>query len=152
MAKCKRLKKQLKLKEEIAGLDPNVIIESKEDDGRPKRSTRRATRRSFVFDEPLNTKNQQQSPSQNIENTPQLLQKMKEVVDSDSEYDGDQHNQNSNNVDSANMLDTIISSNDMDALSEQILTVQSMQELLPVEIAVDTTLVNAQCTTPLRPL
>ena len=152
MAKCKRLKKQLKLKEEIAGLDPNVIIESKEDNGRPKRSTRRATRGSFVLDEHIKTKNEQQSPSQNNEDASQLLQKMKEVIDSDSEYEGDQHNQNSNNVDSANMMETIIGSNDINALSEQILTDQSMQELFPVDTAVDATLVNAQCTTALQPL
>lgn len=142
MAKCRRLKKQLKLKEEIDGLDPNVIIESKEDDGRPKRSTRRATRRSFVIDEHLKTKNQQHSPSQNNEDASQLLQKIKEVIDCDSEYEGDQHNQNSNNFDSANMMETIIGSNDVSALSEQTSTAQSMQELLPVDIAVGAKLVN----------
>ncbi|XP_055324648.1 MATH and LRR domain-containing protein PFE0570w-like [Sitodiplosis mosellana] len=158
IAKCRRLKKQLKLKEEIAGLDPNVIIESKQDEGRPKRSTRMATRRNYVFDEPTETKNQQQlqlQPMAKIEDTStlQLLQNMKEFIDSDSEYEAEEHNQSSNNIDPANMVETIISTNDIDAPPDQILTIaQSTQELHPVETAVEMTPVNPQCTITLQPL
>lgn len=147
MAKCKKLKKQLKLKEEIAGLDTDVIIESKEDDGRPKRSTRRATRRNYVFDEQAETKQQQEQPEIK-EEASQLLQKMKEFIDSDSEYEGEQNNQNTNNVDFSNMVEAIISTNDVDALPEQILNdVPSTQELNSIQTAINVSSVNAQCTT-----
>lgn len=152
MAKCKKLKKQLKLKEEIAGLDTNVIIESKEDDGQPKRSTRRATRRNYVFDEPSDTKQQQVQPEIKDE-VSQLLQKIKEFIDSDSEYEGEQNNQNTNNVNTSNMVEAIISTNDINALPEQILTVApSTQDLNSIQTAVNVSLVNAQCTTTLQPL
>lgn len=118
MAKCKQLKKQLKLKEEIAGLDPSVIIESKdENDGRPKRTTRTATRRNYVYDDQFDG-----TKSSNTKDgaTTQLLQKMREFIDSDSEYDEvNEHSQNGNNnnngsndsVDFANVMDTMTVTN-----------------------------------------
>lgn len=127
MAKCKKLKKKLKLKEEIAGLDPSVIIEAKEEEGRPKR---RATRRNYVFDDADDAKKQQ------TEGTSQLLQKMKQIVDSDSEYELDEVNQNgssksngnstelnntssnTSNIDSENMVATIIGSSEPNTKTE----------------------------------
>lgn len=160
MAKCKKLKKQLKLKEEIAGLDPNVIIETKEDEGRPKRSTRRATRRNYVFDESVDIGKgqlQPQQPSEIKEDISQLLQNMKEFIDSDSEYEGADHNQNSNNVDPSNIVEAIISSNDANVLPEQILTTVAQSTLecnsvSTVQTTVDVSPVNAQFTTTLRPM
>lgn len=95
MAKCKQLKKQLKLKEEIAGLDPSVIIESKdENDGRPKRTTR--TRRNHVHNETDESKKSDHSSNAKEDTTSKLLQKMREFIDSDSEYEADEHSQNGN--------------------------------------------------------
>lgn len=74
-------------------LDPSVIIETKEDDGRPKR---RATRRNYVFDDLEDVKLKQQLEIKK-ENTSQLLQKIKTVVDSDSEYEGDEPDQSNSN-------------------------------------------------------
>lgn len=93
MTKCKQLKKQLKLKEEMAGLDPSVIIESRdENDGRPKRTTRTATRRNCIYDEQL-----EQSSNAKDDAATQFLQKMREFIDSDSEYEVNEHSQNGNN-------------------------------------------------------
>lgn len=114
LAKCKKLKKQLKLKEEIAGLDPSVIIESKEDEGRPKR-TRRATRRNYVYDDTIeSTKSQQPAIS---EDTSQLLQKIKSFIDSD-DSEGDDQSKTSNSIDPSNMVEAIIDSNDINASME----------------------------------
>lgn len=130
MAKCKQLKKQLKLKEEIAGLDPSVIIESKdENDGRPKRTTRTATRRNYVYDEIDETKKSNQSANTADGGaTTQLLQKMREFIDSDSDYEVDEHSQNGNNnnnsssdsVDFANLTETVSVSNGQNGISESI--------------------------------
>lgn len=123
MAKCKKLKKKLKLKEEIAGLDPSVIIEAKEEEGRPKR---RATRRNYVFDDADDAKKQQTA------GTSQLLQKMKQIVDSDSEYELDEVNQNdssksngnstelnnTSNINSENIVATIIGSSEPNTKTE----------------------------------
>lgn len=123
MAKCKQLKKQLKLKEEIAGLDPSVIIESKdENDGRPKRTTRTATRRNYVYDDQFD-----ETKSSNTKDgaTTQLLQK-REFIDSDSEYDEvNEHSQNGNNnnngsndsVDFTNVMDTVTITNGRNGIS-----------------------------------
>lgn len=102
MAKCKQLKKQLKLKEEIAGLDPSVIIESKDenDGGRSKRTTRTATRRNYVYDDQFDaTKSSNQSSNTNGDGaTITLLQEMREFMDSESEYDEvHEHSKNGNN-------------------------------------------------------
>lgn len=128
MAKCKQLKKQLKLKEEIAGLDPSVIIASKdENDGRPKRTTRTATRRNYVYDEIDETKPSDQSTNVVSDGvTSQLLQKMREFIDSDSEYEIDEHSQNGNNnnnsssdrVDFANLTEAVAISNGQNGISE----------------------------------
>lgn len=113
----------MKLKEEIAGLDPSVIIEAKEEEGRPKR---RATRRNYVFDDADDAKKQQ------TEGTSQLLEKMKQIVDSDSEYELDEVNQNgssksngnsteltnTSNIDSENMVATIIGSSEPNTKTE----------------------------------
>lgn len=155
MAKCKRLKKQLKLKEEIAGLDPNVIIESKEDEGRPKRSTRKATQRNYIFEEPMEKINQEQEQqvSEVSGDASQLLQKIKGFIDSDSDYESVEQNKNSNNVDPSNMVEANITANDANALPEQILNVaEPIHESHPIQPIVDVSLVNAQCTTTLQPM
>lgn len=136
MAKCKKLRKQLKLKEEIAGLDPSVIIESKEDDGRPKRTTRRATRRNYVYDEINETKKSLQ-PEMN-EDTSQLLQKIKEFIDSDSEYEGDKNQQN-DCVEPTNIVETDLTDSTEQILSSEIESNQTIQT------AVDNSS-SAQCT------
>lgn len=127
MAKCKKLKKQLKLKEEIAGLDPNAIIESKEEEeGRPTRTTRRATRRNYVYDDADEAKKPLQPEIK--EDTSQLLQKMKEFIDSDSEYeaDVDDHGQNGagkgDTVEPTNIVDTVNNSIDQNAPLQSIQT------------------------------
>lgn len=133
MAKCKQLKKQLKLKEEIAGLDPNVIIESKdENDGRPKRTTRTATRRNYVYDEMNEMKKSDQSSNATNDTTSKLLQKMRKFIDSDSEYEADEHSQNGNSnnnnntngnshsdsIDFANVTETMAVSNGQNGISD----------------------------------
>lgn len=110
MAKCKQLKKQLKLKEEIAGLDPSVIIESKdENDGRPKRTTRTTTRRNYVYDDGTKSSNAKDGT------TTELLQKMREFIDSDSEYEVNEHSQNGNNNNNNSSNDSIDFTNVMAA-------------------------------------
>lgn len=152
LAKCKKLKKQLKLKEEIAGLDPSAIIESKEEEeeGRPKRTTRRATRRNYVYDDASElTKSQQ--PEIRV-NTSQLLQKIKEFIDSDSEYDGDDHSKNSSNVDPSNMVEAIIDSADTNTPMEIPTLTYTTHELVPLQTAVDQTPASIQCATTLQQL
>lgn len=100
----------MKLKEEIAGLDPSVIIETNEEDGRPKRATRKATKRNYVFDEkteqkPLNT-------NKTMEDASDLLKRMKQFVDSDSEYEGDELSASNHSIDPANLVETIIDTNE----------------------------------------
>lgn len=127
MAKCKQLRKRLKLEEEIAGLDPNAIIETKEDDngnddnGRPmRRTTRRATRRNYVYDEPED----KPYKMENKEKTLHLLQNLKEVIDSDSDYDGEKPSQNensntdSNNIEAVPKLDAIVPPQEINAITE----------------------------------
>lgn len=110
MAKCKQLKKQLKLREEIAGLDPSVIIESKDEhDGRPKRTTRTATRRNYVLDDGTKSSNTKDGA------TTELLQKMREFIDSDSEYEVNEHSQNGNNNNNNSSNDSIDFTNVMEA-------------------------------------
>lgn len=161
LAKCKKLKKTLKLKEEIAGLDPSVIIDAKEEEGRPKR---RATRRNYVFDEPEDAKKQQTLEIK--EDATQLLQKMKKIVDSDSEYEGNEFMQNSNNnanndnnntnstSDPANMVEAIISPNESNTHSEMAPILEHAGQM-PISISVPLTIQSnvtelltiAQCTT-----
>lgn len=129
------MKKQLRLKEEIAGLDPNVIIEAQEDESRPKRSTRRATRRNYVFDEPDGTT--KPPPPEIREDAAQLLRKVKKFVDSDSEYETNDHNQSNNTVDPSNMVEAIIDTNDTNAPLVTPSTI--VHELNPVQTVVDTT-------------
>lgn len=103
MSKCKQLKKQLKLNEEMAGLDPSVIIDSKDEhDGRPKRTTRTATRRNYVYNETDETNKSNRSSSVQDGLASNLLEKMKDFIDSDSEYEADEHSQNGNNNISSN--------------------------------------------------
>ena len=99
MGKCKQLKKQLKLREEIAGLDPSVIIESNDDnDGRLRRSTRITTRRNYVYNEIYETKSfDQPTNDKDSGATSQSLQNMREFIDSDSDYRNDEQNGNNNN-------------------------------------------------------
>lgn len=164
MAKCKKLKKKMKLKEEIAGLDPRVIIDAKEEEGRPKR---RATRRNYVFDDAEDAKKRQQL--ENKEGTSQLLQKMKTIVDSDSEYEGDavrqnnnssksngNDNSNSNSAIPVNVVEAIISSSESNVPSEIASTpLDSGQMAVPVsdpvtiQSNVNELLAIAQCTTNL---
>lgn len=116
LAKCKRLKKQLKLKEEVAGVDPNVIIESKEDQDRSKRSARRATQRNYVYDELDEMKRQPQPEYQ--ADASKTLQKMEELIESDSEYNGEDHNRNNNNsFEPSNLVEAIIVSNDVNTVA-----------------------------------
>lgn len=158
MAKCKKLKKQLKLKEEIAGLDPNAIINVNDDEGRPKRTTRRATRRNYVFDEPEETKKPLQTAMK--EDASQLLQKMKDFIDSDSDYENhenSEHDQNTNNntnsnsdiVDSTKTVETIIDSIESSALSEtaavQIQTLDESQSVL-LQTDIENTSATIECT------
>lgn len=151
LAKCKKLKKQLKLKEEIAGLDPSVIIETKEEEGRPKRTTRRATRRNYVYDDTIeSTKSQQPEIS---EDTSQLLQKMKSFVDSDSEYEGDELSKTSNSIDPSNMVETIIDSNDINTSLEAMPTLTyTTHDLLSLQAAVDEPPASVQCASTLQQL
>lgn len=128
------MRKQLRLKEEIAGLDPNVIIEAQVE-GRPKRSTRRATRRNYVFDEPDGT-TKPPPPPEIREDAAQLLQKVKEFVDSDSEYEANDHNQSNNTVDRSNLVEAIIDTNDTNAPLVTPSTI--VHELNPVQTVVDT--------------
>lgn len=156
MAKCKKLKKQLKLKEEIAGLDPNAIIDVKDDEGRPKRTTRRATRRNYVFDDPEKTEKPLQMEMQG--DASHLLQKMKDFIDSDSDYENNEnneHNQKTNNnnntnnnshsVDATNetIIDSIESSAETAALHIQ--TVDESQSVL-LQTDIENTSATIQCT------
>lgn len=50
VAKCKQLKMEMTLKDEVAALDPSVIIDVVDADGRPRRATRMATKRRSVGD------------------------------------------------------------------------------------------------------
>lgn len=150
MAKCKKLKKQLKLKEEIAGLDPNAIIESKEEkEGRPTRTTRRATRRNYVFDDTMEEMNKPLQ-SEIKEDTSQLLQKMKGFIDSDSEYEVDNQNQNStsnsNSIEPTNILDTA-NSIESNALSQTI-QAQTTQDSSHdfIQTTIDNPSTSIQCT------
>lgn len=137
MAKCKQLKKQLKLKEEIAGLDPSVIIESKDENdgagGRPKRTTRTTTRRNYNYDEQIDdTKSSDQlSNTKDGGATTQLLQKMREFIDSESsENEFNEHSQNGNNnnnnnnssndsINFTNVLETVIITNGQQQQQQQ---------------------------------
>lgn len=152
----------MKLKEEIAGLDPSVIIDAKEEEGRPKR---RATRRNYVFDDAEDAKKRQQL--ENKEGTSQLLQKMKTIVDSDSEYEGDAVRQNdsssksngndySNSAIPVNVVEAIISSSESNVPSKIASTpLDSGQMAVPVsdpvtiQSNVNELLAIAQCTTNL---
>lgn len=147
LVKCKKLKKQLRLKEEIAGLDPSVIIESKEeDDGRPKRTTRRATKRNYVY-------NDTDKQPEMSEDASQLLKKMKEFIDSDSEYEGDERSEHSNSVNPSNMVETIITTNEVNPVFEALpILTYTTQELVPCEINFDVPPESVQCATTLQQL
>lgn len=147
----------MKLKEEIAGLDPSAIIELKEEEGLPKRTTRRATRRNYVYDDPEDAKKPVQPEIR--EDAAQLLQKMKEFVDSDSEYeaDADDHSQNSNgnsnSIDPTNMVETVIESVEQNVLSEtipaqtQIESPHALEEHQLIQTSIDDTSTQVECTT-----
>lgn len=137
LAKCKKLKKKMKLKEEIAGLDPSVIIETNEEDGRPKRATRKATKRNYVFDE--KTEQKSLNTNKTMEDASDLLKRMKQFVDSDSEYEGDELSASNHSIDPANLVEAIIDTNETKTeLAEHI---QSAE--VPAESA-------SQCTNPIE--
>lgn len=151
LAKCKKLRKQLKLKEEISGLDPSVIIETKEDEGRPKRTTRRATRRNYVYDDAIESTKSQQSEIS--EDTSQLLQKMKSFVDSDSEYEGDDQSKTGNSIDPSNIVEAIIDSNDTNIPMEAIPTLTyTTHDLVSFQAAADEPPASTQCAPTLQQL
>lgn len=147
LTKCKKLRKELKLKEEIAGLDPSVIIETKEEeDGRPKRTTRRATRRNYVY-------NDLEKQPEIRDDASQLLQKMKDFIDSDSEYEGDEQNKTVNNVDPTNIVETIMDANELNSTIEPLpILTYSTHQLVPYETSVDEPPAIVQCATTLQQL
>lgn len=108
LSKCRKLRKRLRLKEEIDGLDTSVIIEGSDEDesSRPRRATRRATRRNYTFDDPDEPKTQLKLEMK--EDASELLRKMKEFIDSDSDYENDQHD----SFDPSNLVEAVIESND----------------------------------------
>lgn len=171
MAKCKQLKKQLKLEEEAAGLDPSVIIQTNDgDDGRPKRATRTATRRNYVYNENNATKlSDQPTTIRSCSTAAELLQNIKEFIDSDSEFEIVEHSQNGNHnnnhcssdsVDFVNSTETVTVPNGQNGISESSPVQEnnaeqpSTENINPTQVNTDNhhlaqTSEPAQCTTSL---
>lgn len=103
MAKCKKLRKRMRLKEEVEGLDTSVIIEANEEGG--ARPRRRATRRNYVYDERNEPKRQHEIQVEKKEDASNLLRKMKEFIDSDSDDD------DKSNFDPSCMVEAVMESN-----------------------------------------
>lgn len=90
ISKCRRLKRRLKLKAEVASLDQNAIIESKNEDDRPKRATRQATKRNYTVEDENDEQPPQMQPTTiDDEDASSHLDRRKQVVDSDTDDDND---------------------------------------------------------------